>query len=184
MARSYKSKQDTAVKAILGDYPIKDAKQPFRFTVKQVDIDQGASKDPHNCAIARAVQRYTGVKAIAIFHTVSYIPFDKRGDDKHVIERFVNDLPTKRAIVDFDLHGKFFPGEYKFNPPSQSCKLGAQTAYVKRRKKEGRKQEVRGHTVKSNTWDRNPKPKFLGVRNGTGLVSFTKQEEKKETRAS
>ena len=175
---SWEDKQDSIVKAILGDYPIRDAKAPFRFTIKQSDIEHAVPKDPHNCAIAKAVERYTGVKAIAIFATVAYIPFDKRGYDKHVIERFSIDHQTKKAIAQFDITGKFVPGEYKFNPPSRSCKIGASSRYAKARAKANpleKRQEVKA--VKTGWDDKMPKPKFLGVRNGTGHVHFLKPEK-------
>jgi hypothetical protein len=172
---SWKTKQDIAVKGILGDYPIRDAKTPFRFTVKQNDVEHAAQKDPHNCAIAKAVERYTGIKAIAIYATVAYIPFDKRGDDKHIIERFTIDRPTKEAIALFDTTGKFQAGEYKFNPPSRSAKLGAQSRFNKHKRAKAL-QKV--NAVRPARWGENaPKPKWLGVRNGTGQVRFTELKE-------
>jgi hypothetical protein len=181
----YKSQQDETVKAMLGDWPIKDAHFPFRCTVQQQDIEQAKRKDPHRCAVARTIKRYTGIEAIAIFHTIAYIPFDKNGDGKIIIERFSIDAPTQRAIAEFDETGKFPPGEYKFNPPSKSVKLGAQAAYLKRQKKNNDepKQEVRGRLVVSKWNTHKPNPKWINVRNGTGRVSFRGKAESVEENA-
>ncbi len=170
MGKSYTHKQDASVRAMLGAFPIRDAKQPFRFVVKKEDVEKGSRKDPHTCAIARAVERYTGVKAIAIFATIAYIPFDKAGDGNQSIERFCIDHQTSLAIRKFDQTGIFAPGEYKFNPPSKSYRLGNNKKNAKRAVgKKSAAPSVKGTRV---PFSNEPNPKWLGVRNGTGHVTF------------
>lgn len=179
--KSYKAEKDNVVRAMLGNYPIKDAKQPFRFVVKQEDIEKGVKKDPHRCAIARAVERYTGVKAIAIFRTIAYIPFDKAGDGNQVIERFHIDNATSRAIRQFDQTGAFVPGEYKFNPPARYCKLGEQGRYKRKHLKELKSGAPKVKATRIPWQNTKPNPKWLGVRNGTGHVTFTLPKTEKKS---
>jgi hypothetical protein len=162
-------KQHEQVRRILGDYRIVDARDPFRFVVKAEDVAQANQKDPYSCAIAKAVERFTGVKAIAIYRTIAYIPFDKKEDGNKVIERFRIDRATTAAIAVYDQTGKFEPGEYYFNPPSKSIRLD----YKPKKGKnvtEHREQKIVG---KVSGWNKdNPNPKWLNVRNGKGMVSF------------
>lgn len=160
--------RESEVRRTLGNYKIVDAKQPFRFVSTVKDAETAVQKDPHNCALARAIERYTGVKAIAIYHTVAYIPFDKKGDGEQVIERFSIDAGTRRAIEKFDETGEFAPGEYFFNPPSKTQRLGA----LKKISADHRaRQKILGTRLEGKKPAANPR--YLSVRNGTGQVAFT-----------
>jgi hypothetical protein len=164
-------KQHEQVRRILGDYKIVDAKNPFRFVVKAEDVAHANQKDPYSCAIAKAVERLTGVKAIAIYRTIAYIPFDKKEDGNKIIERFRIDRATTQAIKVYDQTGKFEPGEYYFNPPSKSIRLDYKQPRKSKNVTEHREQRIVGRTVSG--WDKaNPSPKWLNVRNGKGMVSF------------
>ena len=155
--------QRNLVRKLIGDYPIVDAKVAFRSTVLPQDIKGAAGKDVHHCAIARSVGRITGMRdGIAIFHKTAYAPFDKKGDGKIVVERFIMDSATVRAVEEFDKTGKFSPGEYVFKAPSKSRGLAAQRKTAKKHAARKKKDPMR--------WNTKPRVSMLGGRNGTGQI--------------
>lgn len=150
--------QDRLARRLIGDYPIVDARVDFRSVVLPQDIKGAKGKDPNHCALARSIGRQTGMdRGIAIFHTVAYAPFDKKGDGKITIERLYLDAATKRAIEKFDRTGEFSPGEYVFRAVPKSQRFSE----TRHRNKTVRKNQKSG-------WHRKPRVSMLGVRNGTG----------------
>src|SRR5690349_21688301 len=95
--------QEKIVKEMLGKHPIVDAKTAFKFIVREDDNKNAVQKDPQNCAIARVIERITGIKqGIAVFPTIVYLPWDVKGDGNFRIERYSLHKETRDAIKEFD----------------------------------------------------------------------------------
>lgn len=165
------------IERLLGGWPVVDARKPFRFVVNEDDVKKADPKSPKTCAIAMSVRRFTGSPAVAVYHRFAYIPFDKKGDGKMVIERFMPSLRTRHAIESFDRTGVFPPGEYQMNPPSESARFNARRKYQQQKRKErNRDQEIKGEAHIAAAKESRRSVKMLGVRNGRGLVQFKKKK--------
>jgi hypothetical protein len=93
------SEEVKEVKKQLGMHPISDAKTSLKFVAQQKEIDSAIPRDPQNCALAKVIERISGMnKGIAIFPRSAYVPWDTKGDGNFVIQRYSVRGPAKKAI--------------------------------------------------------------------------------------
>jgi hypothetical protein len=91
-----------------------DATKPIKIKISQRDATEGATKDPGDCAAARAAKRDVPNCISARVH-VGRVYVEQK--DKWV--RYFTPDALRTEIVAFDRGGTFQPGEYELKAPSE-----------------------------------------------------------------
>jgi len=158
------------------ELPVVDAKEMLTFTVTEKDVKHADPRSPKTCAFAVAIRRITNADSVCIGHKFAYVPWDTDGDgEPDIVRRYMPELKATKVIEDFDKTGKFRAGEYRFNPPSKTAKLGSWRA--RKNRSEQRQQKVKGRRYEKKK-TRVINPQFVGVRNMTGMVHFILNNKK------
>lgn len=97
--------------------PLVDANKDLEIEIKKGDISSAKSKDPSNCAVAKAAQRVFRTE-VEVHVSRVYV---KKND--HWV-RYRTPERISREITAFDRGAHFEPGEYTFKAPSGGMKLG------------------------------------------------------------
>ena len=93
-----------------------DAKKPLEIEVTAADLAKAKTKDHQNCALAQACKRAFDGAIVSL--STAYVVRGKTAT------RYVIPPTVSREIVAFDRSGGFIPGEYHFNAPPLTERLG------------------------------------------------------------
>lgn len=122
------------------EYPVFDAKKPLSIKVTADDIKRADTKEPGNCAMARACKRDLHVEEARVHLTRVYIkPYGAKQ-----WTRYATPPDLRAEIIAFDRGGKFLPGEFKLKHIKPSDRLGARKD--KRKRGNTGKTKARGYT--------------------------------------
>ena len=106
----------------LDGFQVVDALKPIMLHITKADAQSG-TKDPANCAAAKAACRLTGVIEARVYRTRTYILLkDARG--KKYWRRYLTPGSVAGEIIAFDRGGTFEPGDYTLPVASKTTKLG------------------------------------------------------------
>jgi hypothetical protein len=134
------------------------------------DIENAKRGDPENCVFARCLKRVLHTSTAVIFKSTAYVEVLSEKGDK-ILRRYTIDGAARKCIDTFDRTGKIAPAGFILRAPTPTRTLDAKVAY---NAKHPRKQKIKG----TRTW-KVAKPKehdFSFLRDGTGMVSFRKEE--------
>jgi hypothetical protein len=98
---------------------IRDARRDLVITVTVNDINSANTKDPSNCAIAKACERQEDVESRIHISRV----YLKKGNKPWV--RYMTPKSLRTEIIAFDRGGTFQAGNYILLAPKGRQKLGA-----------------------------------------------------------
>jgi len=96
-----------------------DAKSGIELEITKNDVRTGATKDPGQCAAARAIIRVLGAEAARVHIGRTYVKV------KNKWVRYSTSPSLRREIVAFDRGGAFEPGIYRLLPCKASLALGS-----------------------------------------------------------
>ena len=99
--------------------PVVDAKRPVSFTIGDRDILGADTKEPGNCAVARACRRELSVIEARVHLSRIYLRTNKSN-----WVRYVTPTKVRSEIIAFDRGGQFDPIEVKLHAPAKNERLG------------------------------------------------------------
>lgn len=121
------------IKAI-DDMPVIDAKRSVTVHITAADIKGADHKEPAKCAAARACMRELKVMEARIHLGRIYLRTNNSN-----WQRYLTPRNMRTEIIAFDRGGTFEPGEYTFQAPNPTHRLGKKTgAKAKWRKPTGK----------------------------------------------
>jgi len=100
---------------------VRDADAPVMLRIRAADTKTG-TKDPNNCAAAKAAKRLPGVSEARIYRSRAYL-LHKSPEGKFW-KRYITPASIRNEIISFDRGSYFDPGEYTLLPLPTSQKLG------------------------------------------------------------
>jgi hypothetical protein len=103
--------------------PVRDAHHVIMLHISEQDA-RGRSKDPRNCAAARAACRLRGVKEARVYRSRTFLLIE-RANGIHYWVRLHTPERLQKEIVAFDRGGTFEPGDYVLRPMPPAGQLGA-----------------------------------------------------------
>lgn len=134
-----------------------------------------ARQDPANCFFAKACQRLFDSTAVVFFRTVAYVDLPNNRGKRRLV-RFALPAETRASIVRFDTTGEIAPGGYELLPPMPTQTLERKAASAR---------NFARKAVISGVRKARRQPKIVAatgsgeIRNGIGMVHFTKKEKTK-----
>lgn len=121
--------------------PIIDSKKALKITINKNDIVKADTKDPADCAVARACRRELGVKEVRVHLGRVYL----RANEGNWV-RYMTTRALRTEIVAFDRGGQFESGEYTLKSIPPSHKQGVKRKSGPKRKT-GKKRRMPPHVV-------------------------------------
>lgn len=112
-----KTKKVVKKRRMIDGLPIIDATESLDLCVNKEDISRSRSKNPAECAAAKAISRQLHTE-VRVHVSRTYV---KKG--KHW-ERYNTPQSVAREIISFDRGASFTPGDYTLSPVSESNRLG------------------------------------------------------------
>lgn len=106
------------IKAIDGK-PVVDAKRATTLKITANDIKSADTKEPDNCAVARACRRELHAKEVRVHLSRVYV----RVNEGNWV-RYLTPQPMRSEIIAFDRGGSFAPGEYQLGAITPTKALG------------------------------------------------------------
>jgi hypothetical protein len=103
--------------------PVRDADRVIILHISEQDA-RGRSKDPRNCAAAKAACRVDGVKEARVYRSRTFLLIE-RANGMPCWVRLHTPERLQKEIVAFDRGGKFEPGDYVLRPMPPAGRLGA-----------------------------------------------------------
>jgi len=114
-----------------------DATKPIEVSVNAKDCKEATSKNPSDCALARAAKRELHADGVIIGMSSSYIIKGNKAI------RYQTPDSVQREIVSFDRHHDFATGSYVLPPKSPTNRFGNVHESNKRRSKSNPVKTVR-----------------------------------------
>lgn len=171
-------KYTKTVERLWDGIPVQDAENDLRIIIKPCDVSSAVQKDPGHCVFARACKRSFGTKKVLFLRTVAYVELpDDNGGIK--VERFQMSDSVMQLIKNFDRGDKVIPhGGFLLLAPSPSNRLDSMRECDRTREKRKKEALIRGEKFgriySPKEQPHEPKEIDFEVRNGTGLVQFSK----------
>ena len=114
--------------------PVIDARRPVKLIVTRSDVKGADTKEPANCAVARACRRDLYAAEVRVHLGRVYI----RSNENNWV-RYITPGGMRDEIIAFDRGGKFEPGEFRLMAPQRSKTLGKKSGGTKPYTKRGKK---------------------------------------------
>lgn len=108
--------------------PVVDAKEPIKLSVIKADIEKADTKEPANCAVARACRRELRAKEVRVHLSRVYVKTNKGN-----WMRFKTPPAMRAEIIAFDRGGTFEEGNFTLQVIEKTKRLGS--GYTKKYRK-------------------------------------------------
>lgn len=180
MKKGRNKEQHDALERFFSGMEVIESPADLRVFASVTDKNNATRGDEKRCVLAQACRRLYGSSAVLIFKRVAYIDLPDENGIRRV-NRFTVSEKTRKQIIAYDETGDFPPGGFTFSKPSPARTLEdfrAKLAQRKRRIKSGEHKvdPKRSAIMKGVVREVKRAALITGVRDGSGMVHFVKQQ--------